>query len=65
MNNLNRYAYGNLLDAMDRCDPTRSHESAPSMRLLYAYRHRRFTRRLYGYMAMAAACVGLMACVAR
>lgn len=65
MNHLNRYAYGNLLDAIDRCDPTRSHESAPSMRLLYAYRHRRFARRMYGSLTLIAACIGLIAGLAQ
>lgn len=58
MDNLNRYAFGNLIAGFDRCDPTRSHEAVPSMRLTYAYRHRRFTRRMYG--SLAAILAGLL-----
>jgi hypothetical protein len=65
MNNLNRYAYGNLIGELDRADPTRSHESRPSLRLSYAYRHRRFTRRMYGSLALIAACAGLIAGLAQ
>lgn len=61
MNNLDRYAYGNLLNAMDRCDPTRSHESIPSIRLAYLFRGRRFVRRFYGCLSLAAALLLLAA----
>jgi len=60
MNNLNRYAYGNLIESMDWCDATRSHESIPSVRLSYAYRHRRFVRRVYGSLVLIAV-VGIVA----
>ena len=52
---MNRAAYGNLIESMDWCDATRSHESIPSIRLRYAYRHRRFVRHVYGWMAVIVA----------
>ncbi len=58
---MNRYAYGNLIDSMDRCDATRSHESAPSVRLALNFRGRRFMRRFYGSVLFAAAVVVLIA----
>lgn len=41
---MNRMAYGNLLDSMDHCDATRSHEFQPSWRLRGQFRFRRFVR---------------------
>lgn len=60
---MNRLAYGNLIESMDWCDATRSHEAIPSLRLRYAYRHRRFARRFYGTLvALAAVALILAGC---
>jgi hypothetical protein len=58
---MNRLAYGNLIESMDACDATRSHEMAPSVRLATFFRGRRFVRRFYGSVLLAAAVVLLIA----
>lgn len=41
---MNRLAYGNLLESIDHCDATRSHEVSPSWRLRGQHQFRRFVR---------------------
>lgn len=60
---MGRFAYGNLLDSLDFCDATRSHEFQPSWRLRGQYRFRRFVRTVTlsaaGLVTLALAVFGL------
>lgn len=60
---MNRLALGNLIESMDYCDATRSHEALPSIRIKRDLQDRRYARALWSAVVVIVALVWLAGAV--